>query len=78
MLGFLVAKDVSNSLQWKMSPRGRDNRPGMAGLFNLLAVFGGKQNMMTGRFVSKILISIFSMQFSGREDFFSDERRKIK
>jgi hypothetical protein len=61
-----------------MSPRGRDNRPGMAGLFNLLNVFGGKYNMMTGRFVSKILISIFSMQFSGREDFCSEERRKIK
>ncbi|EFX60412.1 hypothetical protein DAPPUDRAFT_124270, partial [Daphnia pulex] len=38
-LGFLVAKDVSNSFQWKMNPRGRDNRPRMAGLFNLLAVF---------------------------------------
>ncbi len=65
-------------MQWKMSPRGRDNRPGMAGLFNLLAVFGGKYNMMTGRFLSKILTSIFSMQFSGREDFCSEERRKIK
>jgi hypothetical protein len=78
MLGFLVAKDVSNSFQCKMSPRGRDNRPRIAGLFNLLAVFGGKHNMMTGRFVSKILTSIFSMQFSGREDFCSEERRKIK
>jgi hypothetical protein len=76
MLGFLVAKDVSNSLQWKMSPRGRDNRPGMAGLFNLLAVFGG--NVMTVRIVSKILTYIFSMQFSGRKDFCSEERRKIK
>lgn len=61
-----------------MSPRGRDNRPGMAGLFNLFAVFGGKHNMMTGGIVSKILTSIFSMQFSGRKDFCSGERRKIK
>jgi hypothetical protein len=78
MLGFLVAKDVSNSFQWKISPRGRDNRPGMAGLFNLLAVLGGKHNMMTGSTVSQILTSIFFMYFSGREGFCSKERREIK
>ncbi|XP_045036779.1 uncharacterized protein LOC123477480 [Daphnia magna] len=40
MLDFLVSKEVSNKMQWKMMPRGKDSRPGMAGLFNLLAVFG--------------------------------------
>jgi hypothetical protein len=48
MLDFLVSKEVSNKMQWKMMPRGKDSRPGMAGLFNLLAVFGGSFILMHG------------------------------
>jgi len=46
MMGFLVLKEVCNSKQWKMIPRGNNSRSGMEGLFNLLAVFEGNLHFM--------------------------------
>jgi hypothetical protein len=61
MFSFLISDVTSNAMQWKMCPRGKDNRPGLAGLHHLLAVFGGTLTLK--EFTMQCTLQIYSLCF---------------